>query len=359
MYKIFSLLTLIILVTSCEKKIDDVSSATWKLDDSDLVVAVETLNITKGDIYPPIQASGVISGIREAFIVSETRGIIEDVNFEIGDIVSESKVLLNVDDTISKLSMDQAKQQYDSALLDLTSIESFYENGSASLVQLTRARSSANGAKAFYETSLKTYEDNNITSPISGAVAWKDQSITLGNYLNQGTKIARIVDMSSIRVELSLGERQIGLVELGAEAKISISSLNNNTPISGYVVAIAGGSDLSTGSFTVIVEAKNSYSEILRSGMSSSVVIQSKALEPEFIVPTDSIVQREGKDYLFIDRDGVAEPLEVSRGQVIGNRTVIENDVIDDELLIISGLSSIKPGIKVKSRTVGKSGDWL
>lgn len=359
MYRILTLIILVVALTSCQKEVDETTSATWTVDDSELIVPVETLNITKGDLYPAVEASGIISGIMEAYIVSETRGIIEDVNFEIGDKVTTSDVLLNVDDTISKLSMDQAKQQYDSALLDLKSMESLYKQGSASLIQLTRSRSSANGAKAFYETSLKTFNDYTIVSPIEGSVAWKDDSITKGNYLNQGTKIARIVDLSSIRIELSLGERQIGLVQLGDQAIITISFLYDTEPIIGSVVAIAAGSDVTTGSFSVIVEAKNNFYEILRSGMSSSVLIKTSSKNPKIIVPTDSIVKREGKDYIFVDKDGIAEPIPVTKGEVIGNRTVITEGEIENELLIISGLSSIKPGVKVNSRTVGESGDWL
>lgn len=349
----------IILLSGCSKKVDEVSSATWNNDESDTVIAVESLKATKGEIYPSVEAAGVIAGIREAYIVSETRGIIEEVGFEIGDKITTENILLRVDDTIARLSMEQAKQQYDSAELDLISTESFYKKGSASLSELTRARSSANGAKAFYESSLKSFEDSYIQSPIVGEIAWKEDGITKGNFLNQGIRVARVVDLSSIRVEISVGERQIGLIELGAEVKISITSLYNSDFIIGKVVAIASGSDLSTGSFSVIIEAKNIYPETLKAGMSSSVSINTKSITPEFIVPTDSVVEREGKEYLFIDRNGIAEPAEIIKGEVIGNRTVIISGINQNELLIISGLNSIKPGVKVKSRVVGSSGEWL
>lgn len=353
------LILLSIIVLSCQKDVDENSSATWSVDESETIKAVEALNISKGIIYPSVQSAGTISGILEAYIVSETRGIIKDVSFEIGDVVELGSVLLNVDDTIVKLSMEQAKQQNDSAQLDLVSIEGFYKKGTASLAELTRARSSANGAKAFYETSLKAFNDSYIKSPINGAVAWKEEGITKGNYLNQGVRVARIVDLFSIRVEVSVGERQISLIELGAKASIKISSLFNKDPIIGKVVAIAAGSDLSTGSFSVIIEAENIYPELIKAGMSSSVVIDIMSLEKKIIIPTDSIVEREGKKYVFIDNNGITEPIEITIGEISGNRTTINIGLNEGDKIIITGLSTMKPGIKVKSTVVGLSGDWL
>jgi len=357
------ILNIIILTVtlSCSKEVDDLSSATWDMDKSDTVVAVESLNLTKGVLYPTVTSSGLISGIKEAYIISETRGIIESVDFEIGEEVDTTEVLVNVDNSIAKLSLEQAKEQFENADLDLVSTEKFYKKGSASLSDLTRARSSANGAKVLYETALKTVEDASIKSPIFGAVAWKDSGVTQGNFLNQGQKIAKIVDLSKIRVEVSLGERQIGLIKLNSKASIKLVSIKNSQPLIGNVVAIAAGSDASTGSYKVIVEADNSQKDVIRAGMSCSVTIDTNDTNALYIVPTDSIVVREGKEYIFVDNNGVAEPMEIIKGEVVGSRTSIDpkTQLSENETIIISGLNSIKPGIKVNSTIIGSSGEWL
>lgn len=357
--RIILVLTLVIFILSCSRETDDVTAATWEIDKSDITVSVETLNLTKGILYPTVSSSGLISGIKEAYLVSETKGIIEEVNFEIGDKVDDKTVLLRVDDYITQISLSQAEEVYETAKLELKSTEQFYKKGTASLAQLTRARSSTNGARLQYESALKAVNDSAISTPISGAISWRDSSITQGNFLNPGQRIAKVVDLSSIRVEISLGERQIGLIKLNSPAKIRLTAITTEKVLQGTVVAIAAGSDQNTGSFKVIVEAPNPLNGSIKAGMSCSVEIDTNMKEEHYIVPTDSIVERDGKEYLFVERDGIAEPVEVSIIEVMGNRTSIEIDNGQQTSIIISGLTSIKPGVKVETTLVGNSGEWL
>ena len=358
---IFSTMTLVflLLLVSCGGSQDGVSSASWQADPvAEVAVAVEALEVTRGKLYPAVEAAGIISGIREAYVVSETTGIIEDVGFEIGERVNEGDLLLRVDDTIRKLSMEQARQQYETASLDLKAVETFYTQGNSSLAELTRARSAANGAEAAYESALKVYEDTSIRAPISGAVAWKDRSATLGNYLTQGMRIARIVDMSSIRLDLSVGERQIGLLGEGAEAEIFVRAPCGDLSIPGRVTALAAGSDTSTGSFAVIVEAPNTCGDSLKAGMSARVRIETRTGDAVVIVPSSSIVVREGREYVFVHRNGTSDAVEIEKGRTMGNRTEILSGLTEGDELVISGLSSLRPGMKIEVRLTGKSGEW-
>lgn len=360
MFKRVILLPCIILhLLSCSEETDTTASTTWKVDDSERVFAVESLLLTKGNLYPKVKASGLISGIREAYIISETKGIIKSVNFEIGDFIDRDTTLLEVDSSIAQLSLNQAKEQYDSAKLDLISTEKFYKKGTASLSDLTRARSSANGAQVIYETALKAVKDSSIKPPIAGDVAWKESGITQGNYINPGQKVAKVVDLSSIRVEISLGERQIGLIKEGSPVEITVKSIKGDNRLYGEVIAIAAGSDQSTGSFKVVVLAENTIKEDLKAGLSCSVEIDTAVSTLEYMVPTSSIVERSNKTYIFIERNGIAEPIEVLIREVAGNNTTIDIDIEDNSQVIISGLSSIKPGVKVKTTNIGKTGEWL
>ena len=358
-YIIISLAFLISTISiSCSGKADNVASASWSAEDAgDTILAVEVLEISKGKLYPSVKASALISGIQEAYVISETSGVIEEAKFEIGDKVEKNDLLLRVDDKIAQLSMEQAMQQYETARIDLDSIEAFYSKGNASSAELARARSTANGARAQYETARKVYEDSSLNSPITGAVAWKDPETAMGNYLNRGMRVAKIVDMSSFRIELSLGERQIGLIESGAKADVFIQTVWGDKPIPGRVIAIAAGSDSSTGSFPVIVEAENIVGDALRAGMSSAVLIETRNQSEEIIVPSSSIVVRSGKEYVFLDIDGSAKAVEIEKGKMFGNRTIINSGLSEGDQIIISGLSALRPESKVQSRIIGKTGD--
>lgn len=351
---------LVILLTGCDRSVDTTSSATWtETEEQETALAVEVLEVQTGKLYPRVEASGVISGIREAFVVSETRGVIREVAFEIGDRVEEGSLLLRVDDNIPRLSMEQARQQYETARLDLEAVEAFHAKGNASTAELIRARGAANGALAAYESAVKVFEDTSIRSPLAGAVAWKDPVVAQGNYISQGGRVARVVDMSALNVELSVGERQVGLIDLNAPARIFVSAPCGDLALPGRVTAIAAGSDAATGSFTVLVGAENTCGDSLRSGMSARVVITVEKGEDLTIVPTASLVVREGKEYVFLEREGTAEAVEIEKAGSVGNRTALRSGISAGDRVIVSGISGLRPGMKVQPRLIEKSEDLL
>jgi RND family efflux transporter MFP subunit len=255
--------------------------------------------------------------------------------------------------------MEQARQQYETALLDLKATETFYRQGNASQAEVNRARSAAAGAKAAFERAQKSFEDTSVKAPIFGAVAWKTETAALGNYLSPSVQVARLVDLSRIKVELSFGERQIGLVREGAEATIFADAACGEGGLPGRVTAVSAGSDLATGSYSVIVEAENRCDGSLLAGMSVRVRIPVRGEEPEIIVPDSAVVVREGREYVFVENGGTAEPREIERGGTVGNRTEILSGVEPGDRLIVSGLSALKPGSRIRGTVIGKTGEVL
>ena len=163
------------------------TGATWAADrEEEPAMAVEALTVSTGKLIPFVEANGVISGSREAYVVAETQGVIRTVEFEIGDVLTEGQLLLQVSDSITRLNLEQARQQYDLAQVVLSAAERFFAQGSASQIELSRARAAFNGAKAVLEAAQKANSDTSLKAPISGAVAWKDPSIAPGNYLVPG-----------------------------------------------------------------------------------------------------------------------------------------------------------------------------
>ncbi|MDY7028007.1 MAG: biotin/lipoyl-binding protein [Spirochaetota bacterium] len=70
-----------------------------------------------------MKTSGTIAGIREALVVSETQGIVERLDFELGEEVDAGQVLLEVDDEIAALNMQQAEEQLENARIDYQTTE--------------------------------------------------------------------------------------------------------------------------------------------------------------------------------------------------------------------------------------------
>lgn len=295
-----------------------------------------------------IYGSGIISGQQEAAVRAKTAGDIKKISFELGDEISEGQVLLTLDNTIAELNVLQLEQQYETAKADLASKEETYERGALSASQLTQARASLNGLEAQLAQAREALRNTRITSPIKGSVAQKSPDLVIGDQVQPGQQLARVVDLENLRIRLSLGQDQILLVREGYEAEIRIDTPKRVFTAKGVVKAISAGSDTRTGSWTVLVDFPNPAPEILKAGMSAEVIIINRDAEMYTVVPGASLVYRNGKTYVFIVEDETVRIVEIEIIDRYGNLTAVEPLESDLNLLdysvLVSGLSRVQSG---------------
>lgn len=362
--KILSILTiiliLILILISCNdySNKDETSSATWFPGKNVLPVAVEALEVSSGKLIPNIETSGIIYGSKEAWAVSETQGKITDLKVVLGQSVKEGDILLKVEDRLSKLNRDLALQQYKTTQLDFEAIESSYESGGYSRSDYNNAQSRLLQAQAAYESAADVFNNTSLRAPFDGFIALLDNNLSEGNYLTQGIAVARIINTSTMRMNISIGERQINLIEPGSRAIVSISSDKNAQPIEAEVLAIGMGSDQATGSFPVTISWENKKSSSLRSGLSARVEIKTRDEENKIIIPSSAIVVRNRRKSVIISEKNKSIIKTIETGESLGGHTVIINGLKEGDVLIVSALSSLGNNYSIETTIIGKTGEW-
>ncbi|MFQ3620001.1 MAG: efflux RND transporter periplasmic adaptor subunit [Spirochaetales bacterium] len=346
------------IISSCGGK-DSVSGATvWESPEEAKKTAVEAVQVIKGVPTSIISGAGIVEGIREAWTVSETEGIIREINFRIGQWVEAGQVLVRVDDTLKRLEMERAQVLYESARIEREGTERLFQQGGASASAVSRAKATESGAKAQYELAKKAFEDCTIRSPINGYIALQDPSIGIGSYINRGTRVVRIVDTTSFRLELSVGEAEVGNIRLGSRALIQVPAACPERKIQAEVVAIGAGSDSRTGSYTVVLGWRDSCGGRLRSGMSASVEIQQSVGSPVLLLPSAALVRRGEKVGVFVDKEGKAELRFPALGRRFGSRVEVLSGITEGEIVLISGISRLRPGSPIAPTIMGDSLRW-
>jgi membrane fusion protein, multidrug efflux system len=345
-----------VFLISCSAKPSAVSGATvWESPGQEETLAVEALTVTTGLLVNAVSASGAVAGVNEAVVLSEAQGIIRTVSFSIGDRVRSGQELVKVDDAIAASNLQRAKDQLDAASLELRANEQIIESGGGSPAALTRSRSAESAARALYDAAFKAYRDTTIRSPISGVIASREDAVTTGNLLSPFARVARIVDNTSFKITVGVGEREIGLVSPGAVARVSVPAALGTEIVEASVLAVGAGSDPATGSYPVVVSFANRWDSLVKSGMSASVEIEVKKAKPSVIIPRQAIVSRGGKSVVFIVKDGAARLREVSIGRVSGVRAEILSGLASGDVLVISALSRLSDGMPVNPTLRGES----
>ncbi|MFP4301051.1 MAG: efflux RND transporter periplasmic adaptor subunit [Spirochaetaceae bacterium] len=304
-------------------------------------LAVEAVEVTAQRLVQEIRGSGVVRGEREAIVVSETEGVLEFVDFRLGDFVEEGEALTGVDDSVEQLNYEQARQELQRALIELNAAERRAEAGTVSEAELARVRSAASGARSRVEQTRELLENRTLTAPISGYIASKANSLGPGNYLQRGVEVARIVDLARLEVEISVGEREVRFLEVGSPAEVIIPSCEPRSRPAA-VEAIAAGSDLTTGSFPVVVAWENECADV-RSGVSATVAIEPTNQRSWPVVPASAVFDDDG-DHVFVAEEGRAVRREVTVEERLGNRAAISEGLSSGEIVLVSGLTVLADG---------------
>ena len=337
------------------------SSASWEGEatGSEGPLAVAAVEARQAPLITNVSASGVIRGIREARVVSETQGIIRGTDFELGQTVAAGERLVSLDSDIERLQMEQARRQLETARVELRATEQLAERGNTSQVELARVRAAASGAEAAYEQAKKRFEDKSITAPISGRIASKSSTVTAGNYLTPGVEVARIVDLERLEMEVSVGEREVRYLEVGAPVGVTVPACPDAEAPDAEVASIAAGTDPGTGSFAAVIRWDNTCPDRVRSGMSANATIEPQGAERVLLVPSQAIVRNADGAYVFVAADGVARRARVEVGRRMGARTEVTTGLSEGDIVVTTATSRLRDGDEIDATVRGANGAEL
>lgn len=343
-----------VLLVSCSRGTDENSGASYQPEEEISSVAVEAMTVTRSLLTNEIRGAGIAEGIREAWVVSETEGLIREVRFALGDRVADGQLLVKVDDDLAVRNRDLAVGQYETAVIEFQGAERSRESGSISQLQYSQISDRLLAADSARAAALDHYENTFLNAPFAGAIASRDRSVGVGNYLARGIRVARIVDDSEFKAEISVGEGQVLLIDEGRSATVVG---NDGISRSGRVAAVSAGSDGSTGSYTVVIEWVPEEGDRLKSGMSVDITVDINGEDAQIIIPASAIRLRNGRESVFVEKDGTAEEKEIVTGSRLGDRVEVNAGLEEGQILLTSGMASLTPGIPVTVTLVGESGD--
>ena len=349
-------MTLVVIVLAgCDRSLDAATeaSAPWVMERVAALppLPVEVVAAERTRLVPDIAASGMVSATREVSVVAETQGVVQTASFDLGEPVTAGQVLVTFDPLIQELTVEEARQAVVSAELSVATTERLVGSGNASQAQLTQARGALAGARARLAQAEKALADRTIVAPFDGLVAARSPSVEPGSFVTAGVVVARIIDISTMEIRLSVGEREIRYLRVGGAAFVSVPAAGTGE-IRAEIAAIAAGSDPQTGSFPVVVRWEQPPGTLVRAGLSARVRIPPVGAPVRLVVPAGALLSRGDERSLFVATgDGVADRRVVTVGEREGERVAILSGVEAGEQVIVSGLRTLTHGDRVEPTT--------
>lgn len=169
-----------------------------------------------------------------------------------------------------------------------------------------------------------------VTAPISGNVTRKNA--VQGSYVQPGTELFEIADLSKLWVLADIYEYEISRVSVGQTATVVVNAYPN-APFTGKVGFIYPTLDPATRTLRVRIELDNKDLK-LRPGMFGDVVIRLEAASG-VVIPVEALVDTGEYQYVFLAKAaGRFEPRRVQVGTRSGDKVQILTGVAAGDTVV-------------------------
>jgi RND family efflux transporter MFP subunit len=330
-----------------------------------------------------LNASGYVTARREATVSSKVTGKVTEVLIEEGMKVTNNQVVARLDDSNVKAGLETAKAQLESAKSALAETEAQLKDAdqeftrttelakqhiaSQSDLDLAEANSKALQAHLAQQKLeivvaerqvaewQQQLDDMIIRAPFGGVITTKDAQpgemispISAGGGFTR-TGIGTIVDMASLEIEIDVNESYINRVEPGQPVEATLDAYPN-WKIPCKVIAIIPTADREKSTVKVRVGFDQLDPRILPD-MSVKVAFRDSgatAAVRTVLVPKNSVLNRDGRDVVFVIRDGHAERRAVTVTDTQNDDSVLSAGVSAGEKVVISAPADLQDGTAVK-----------
>jgi membrane fusion protein (multidrug efflux system) len=226
-----------------------------------------------------------------------------------------------------RTQMEASRQQYEAA-----------KNGAAQQYQSLQA------ARARVALARKAFTDTVVRAPFNGVVA--QRLVSVGDYVTKGMKIAVVVRVNPLRVQLTVPEQFISAISVGQPVGFVVDAYPGRQ-FEGRVKYIAPAVQADQRALTVEAVVPNPKGD-LKPGLFATARIEQHARTPGVLVPAAAVQTSSGTSRVFVVNGDHVEERVVSIGQTVGDATEITNGLKAGERVATTNVATLVDGMKVK-----------
>ena len=303
--------------------------------------------VTLQPLADEVRAIGTVQAYQEVEISPEISGKVKAMHVCVGDQVKQGDLLVEIDDEARQIALRQKKALLKKAeatrkksLKDAQKGGSLFKQGVISDsesddIELGKqiADADLDLARADVMKAEKELRDTKIVAPFDGTVALED--IEIGKMVTPGQNLLTLVDISQVKIVVTVSELDITKLSVGSHVEIIIDSLPGK-PCTGKVATVGLKADDATRTYPVEIIVTNE-GEILLPGMISRVTITTQKPKEVIMIPKTAVSSKKGQMVTYVMNQGKVEQRRVHLGQEQGEQVIVEKGLEAGDMLVLSG----------------------
>jgi membrane fusion protein (multidrug efflux system) len=294
-----------------------------------------------------IRSVGTLVANEEVDLTSETAGKVVKINFEEGSHVKKDDLLvkINDDDIVAQLERAQYQLQLLSDQLERQRI--LLEKDAVSRESFDKVQTDYNMIAADISLYKARIEKTEVRASFSGVVGFR--YVSDGSFVQPGTKVARLVDNLSLKVEFSIPEKYVPLPLMGSDVTFEVEGFTDIFQANVYAV----DSKVDTKTRTIALRARyDNHKELLFPGMFASVTLITSKSSSAIQIPSEAIVPEMSGKSVWVVHDGKAVSTPVETGVRDDLMVEVLSGIHAGDTVITTGLMQLRPNIPVHIQQV-------
>ncbi len=312
---------------------------------TNMAVAVTAESVQKLPVDLDFISNGNFSANQDLKLMAEAGGRITSIQVKEGSRVSKGQILAHIDAEYASLDVQRIEDALNKLKTDYARYKSSYETGGVTKAQLDEVELGLKNTENQLQQAKRRLQDAYVKAPISGVI--NKRSIEVGAFVSPGTELFEIVDVSKLKLNVTVNEAQVVQIKVGDKVSIS-SSVFPDKEFTGTISFIAVKADNSLNYPVEILVDNPGAGSSLRAGMYGTASFKFPKQDPVILIPRGSFIGSVNSGQVYVlGADSVANIKQVIPGRIIGEKVEILSGLTEGETVITSGQINLSEGVKV------------
>ena len=358
-------------------------------------VTIQVAEVRSQSVDRFLRVTGSLAADEQADVAAETGGRVIDTPVERGTRVAAGAVLIRISGTEAEAALREAnanaaqlqarlglaagepfdparvpevlnaKAALDWAEADFNRIKTLVDQKVVSQAEYEQRLTQVQSARQQYQTALngaqqsyrslqaataradlarKSSADTVVRAPFSGIVA--ERLVSTGDYVTRGMKIATVVRIDPVRVELTVPEQYLSLVSAGQAVRLSVDAYPGEV-FTAKVRFVSPSLKANQRALTVEAVAQNTDNR-LKPGLFVTARLQQPSPAPAMLVPASAVETVAGTCRVYVLAGDKVEERIVTIGEKSGDRIELATGVKAGERVAANPRGKLADGVRVQ-----------
>lgn len=288
---------------------------------------------------------GIVEAWDDITVPSETSGPVTWIGKEEGSFIEKGEPILKINTDNLQANLNSAKLQLEDDKKEFLRQKNLFNQKSVSQKQYDTAKKTYDLSAVSYKLALDEFNKSTIKSPVTGII--DDVIPDVGEYVSPGTEVARLIDMSKLKIYVNVPENDVRYLQLGQEVSVYVAEIGSDKNVKkGVINYISVVSDPQTLTHKVRVDVE--LDRDIRPGRIVRVDIVRQSFKSVMVVDMYAVIDKDGQKIVYVNKNGVAEERSVITGEMVGSKVVIVSGLEPGDELITSGQQFLSNGAAVR-----------